>query len=102
MEYRSRGLFESTIWITLNALLWVGIIGIAWNLLKPGGWLFQFLGVIADNQPTSFYYLAVGILGLLSGKHWLDQMNPNAVSNLLSFGCAFAGSVFILRLLLPL
>jgi hypothetical protein len=102
MEYRSRGRFEATIRVTLIALLWVGIIGIAWNMFKPRGWLFQFIGTIVDNRPTSYCYLAVGILGLLAAKYWLDELNPNAVANLLSFGCVFAGSYFILRLLLPL
>lgn len=102
MEYRSRGLFESTSWVAQNAVLWVGIIGIAWNVLKPGGWLYQLIAIVVDNQPTSFYYVGLALLGLLAGKHWLDQLNPNACFNLLSFGCACAGSFFILRLLLPL
>lgn len=101
MEYRSRGLIASTIWVALNALLWVGVVGIAWHLFKPGGWLFQFIAIVVDYQPTSFYYLAVGMLGLLAGKQWLDDLNPNALSNLIGFICAFAGSYFILRLLLP-
>ena len=102
MEYRSKIRFESTISATSNVLLWVGVIGIAWNLFKPAGWLFRLIGIIVDDRPTSFYYLAVGMLGLLAGKHWLDELNPNAVSNLLTLGCAFAGSYFVLRLLLPL
>ena len=102
MEYRSRGQLESAIWVMLKALLWVGIIEIAWNLLKPGGWLFQIIGMVIDNQPTSYYYVAAGMLGTFTGKYLLDQINPNAASNLLVFICAFAGSYFILHLMLPL
>lgn len=102
MEYRNRGVMEAAVWVMLRALLWVGVAGIAWDLLKPGGWLFQFIGLVMDNQPTSIYYLTVGVLGLLAGKYWLDEMNPNASLHFLVFTCAFAGSYFILRLVLPL
>jgi hypothetical protein len=101
MEYRSRGLFATTIWGTLDALLWVGVIGISYNVFKPNGWSYQFVEIIMENQPTSYYCLAAGLLALLVGKRWLDTLNPNAVHQLLSLGCSFAGSYFIIRLLLP-
>ena len=102
MEYRAKGHFEWLTWLLLNGLMWVGVIGIAWNLLKPGGWLFWIIDLIARNQPTSFYYLAVGVLGLLAGKIWLDHVDPRAFYNLLTAAGAFAGTFFILSLLLPL
>jgi hypothetical protein len=102
MEYRAKGHFESLAWLLQNGLMWVGVIGIAWNLLKPGGWLFWIIDLIASNQPTSFYYLAVGVLGLLAGKVWLDSIDPRAFYNLLTAAWAFAGTFFILSLLLPL
>lgn len=102
MEYRAKGHFEWLTWLLLNGLMWVGVIGIAWNLLKPGGWLFWIIDLIARNQPTSFYYLAVGVLGLLAGKIWLGNIDPRAFYNLLTVTWAFAGTFFILSLLLPL
>jgi hypothetical protein len=102
MEYRSKGYFESLSWLLLNALMWVGAIGIAWRLLKPGGWLFWIIDLIARDRPASFYYLAVGVLGLLAAKVWLDHIDPRAFYNLLTVSCAFAGTFFILSLVLPL
>ncbi len=102
MEYRAKGQFESLTWLLLNGLKWAGVVGIAWNLLKPGGWLFWIMDLITRNQPTSFYYLAVGGLGLLAGKTWLDNIDPRAFYDLLTVIWAFAGTFFILSLLLPL
>lgn len=102
MEFRSRGVFESAIWVTLRALLLVGIAGIAWNMFKPGGWLFQLIALIMDNQPTSLYFLAAAVAAVAAAKSWLDAWHPHACANLLTFVCAFAGSYFILRQLLPL
>jgi hypothetical protein len=102
MQYRSKGGFESALWATQCALLSIGIVGIAWNLLKPGGWLYWLIAIIADNRPTSFYYLALAATGLLVGTLWLNQVKPGVIANLLTFACAFAGTYFILRLLLSL
>jgi hypothetical protein len=102
MEYRAKAQFESLTWLLLNGLVWVGVIGIAWNLLKPGGWLYWIIDLVVGNQPVSFYYIAVGVLGLLAGKIWLDNIDPRAFYNLLTASWAFAGTFFILSLLLPL
>lgn len=102
MQFRSRGGFESVLWATQWALLSIGIVGIAWNLLKPEGWLSWLIGMVEENQPTSFYYLALAAIGLLAGTHLLNQTRPGAIPNLLTFVCAFAGTYFILRLVLPL
>ena len=102
MEYRAKGHFESLTGLLLNGLMWIGIIGIAWKLLKPGGWLFWLIDFIARDQPTGFYYLAVGVLGLLAGKFWLDNIAPRAFQHLLTAICAFAGTFFVLSLMLPL
>ena len=102
MEYRARGQFESLTGLLLKGLMWVGVVGIAWNLLKPGGWLFRIIDLIARNQPLSFYYLAVGVLGLIAGKILLDIIDRRAFYDLLIVTCAFAGTFFILSLLLPL
>lgn len=100
MEYRAKNHFESLTWLLMNGLVWVGVIGVAWNVLKPGGWLHWIIDLIVRDQPTSFYYLAVGVLGLLAGKVWLDNIDPRAFYNLLSAVWAFAGTFFILSLLL--
>ncbi len=102
MEYRAKDHFESLTWLLMNCLMWVGVIGIAWNLLKPGGWLFWIIDLIERNQPASFYYLAVGVLGLLAGKVWLDSVDPRASYHLLTAVCAFAGTFFVLSMVLPL
>lgn len=103
MEYRTRGgPFEMLTWGLLNGLMWVGIAAVAWNLFKPGGWLFWIIDLVASNQPKSFYYLIVGAIGLLAGKVWLDNVHPNACANLLTVVWAFAGTYFVLRLLLPI
>lgn len=102
MRYQSRGPFASVLWATQYALLSIGVVGVAWNLLKPGGWLYWLIAVIADNRPTSLYYLALAGAGLLAGMLRLNQAKPGALFNLLTFTCAFAGTYFILRLLLPL
>ena len=102
MEYRAKNHFELLTWLVLNSLMWVGVVGIAWNLLKPGGWLFRIIDLIVGNQPASFYYLGVGLLGLLAGKTWLDSIDPRAFYHLLTVTSAFAGTFFILSLLLPL
>ena len=102
MEYRRRDYFESTTWLVLNGLVWVGVAGIAWNVLKPGGWLYSIIDLIVREQPASFYYLGVGVVGLAAGKIWLDNLDPRAFRNLLTAIWAFAGTFFILSLLLPL
>jgi hypothetical protein len=99
MEFRDKGLFESTTWVLLRALQYIGILSIAWNLLKPTGWLSFLIEILAANRPTSYYYLGAGALMLLAGKSWLDSLGPNAVANLLAAGGGFAGSYFVLRLL---
>ncbi len=102
MQYRENRHFESLSRLLLSGLTWVGVIGIAWNLLKPGGWLFRIIDLVMVNQPAGFYYLAVGALGLLAGKVWLDRIDPRAFYNLLAAIWACEGTFFILRLLLPL
>ena len=100
MEYRVKAHFESLTWLLMNGLTWAGVIGIAWNLLKPGGWLSWIIDLVGANQPTSFYYLSVGLLGLLASKIWLDSIDPSAFYSLLTASSAFAGTFFILSLLL--
>lgn len=102
MEYRAKGYLDWLSWLLLNSLMWTGAVGVAWNLLKPGGWLYWGLDLIESNQPTSFYYLAVGVLGMIAGKYWLDSIDPRAFYHLLSAVGAFAGTFFILSLLLRL
>lgn len=102
MGYRTKGHFESLTWLLLNGLMWVGVAGFAWHLVKPGGWLYRIFDLVVREQPTSFYYLAIGALGLFAGKIWLDSIDPRAIYNLLTASCAFAGTLFILSLLLPL
>ncbi len=99
MKYRTRGNFEALIWLLLRALTWVGIAGIAWNLFKPGGWLYRCLALIEDHQPTSYYYAVAAIFGVFAAKHYLDQAHPNVFSNLLTVLWAFAGTFFILHAL---
>ncbi len=72
MEYREDGRFESLTQLVLNGLMWVVVIGIAWNLLKPDEWLFWIIDLVVRNQPASFCYLAVGVSGLLACKVSLD------------------------------
>ena len=102
MQYREQGQFESLSQLLLSGHAWVGVIGIAWNLLKPGGWLYRIIDLVMLNQPAGFYYLAIGVLGLLAGKVWLDRIDPRAFYNLLAATWACAGTFFILHLLLPL
>lgn len=102
MEYRAKIHAESLPWLLFNGLTWTGVIGIAWNLLKPDGWLSWIIDAMVRNQPTSIYYLAIGVLGLLAGKVWLDNIDPHAFYGLLTAAAAFAGTFFILSLLLPL
>ena len=102
MEYRAKNHFELLTWVLLNGLIWIGFAGVAWSLLKPGGWLFWFIDLVASNQPASFYYIAVGALGLLAGKIWLDHVDPRAFANLATAACAFPGTFFILSLMLSL
>jgi hypothetical protein len=102
MEYRAKGRFELLSYLLLNGLVWVGVAGIAWNLLKPAGWLYRFIDLLINGQPASLYYAGVGALALLAGKAWLDSIDRRAVRYALSASCAFAGTLFILRLVLPL
>ena len=102
MEYRAKGSFEWLNGLLLNGLMWTGVIGIAWHLLKPGGWLYWILDQIEQNQPASFYYFGVGILAALAAKFWLDSLAPRAFYHLLVVTGAFAGTFFILSLLLRL
>lgn len=100
MEYRAQDHLDSLTRLLLVVLMWVGGAGIAWNLFRPGGWLYWIFDLIARNQPVSYYYLAVGALGLLAGKILLDNVYPRAFYDLLTVACAFAGTFFILSLLL--
>jgi hypothetical protein len=102
MEYRSRGQFEVLTRVVLDSLKWAGVIGVAWNLLKPGGWLLSIVNTIAENQPMSVYYLVLGVIAVFSCKVWLDNVHPRAFSRLLGFAWALAGVFSILRLLQPL
>lgn len=79
-----------------------GVTRIAWNLLRPRGWLYWIVDLIGRNQPTSLYCLGVGVLGLISGKFWLDRIGPHAVDHLRVAIGTFAGTFYILILLLQL
>ena len=100
MEYRVKGSLEWLTWLLLNCLMWTGVGCIAWNLLRPRGWLYWIVDLIGRNQPTSFYCLGVGVLGLIAGKFWLDSIGPHAVYHLLMAIGTFAGTFYILILLL--
>jgi hypothetical protein len=102
MEYRAKASLEWLTWLLLNCLIWTGFACVAWNLLKPGGWLYWILDLIVRNQPTSFYYLGVGVFGAIAGKFWLDSIGPHVFHHLLMAIGAFAGTCYILRLLLEL
>jgi hypothetical protein len=102
MEYRAKDNFESLTRPLINGLMWIGVIGIFWNLFKPGGWLLWIIDVIMHNQPYSLYYISVGVLGVIAAKVWLDTVDPAAFYSLLTAAWAFAGTFFILSLLLPL
>ena len=102
MEYRENNYFDSIAWRLQVCLMWVGIMGIAWKLFKPGGWFFWSVDLFLREQPDSYYYLAVGIAALVTLKKWIDAIDPQATRNLLSALCAFAGTLFILSLFLPL
>jgi hypothetical protein len=102
MEYRAKNHVDTLAWLLLNGLMWIGAAGIAWHLFKPGGWLFWAIDRILSDQPTGFYYLGLGIIGALGAKFGLDSIAPRLFQNLLGAGCAFAGTLFILGLLLPL
>ena len=102
MQYKTRSVFESAVWAKQYALLTIGVVGLAWSLFKPGGWLYWLIALIAEHQPTSYYYLALALASLLAGTLWLNHAKPGVIPNVLSFGCAFAGTYFILLLLLPL
>jgi len=41
MQYREDGRLESLTQLPLMSLIGAGVIGIAWNLFAPGGWLFR-------------------------------------------------------------
>jgi len=101
MQYRSRGGIDSALWIMQHLLLSIGIVGVAWDLLKPEGWLYWLIDMIEANRPDSFYYLALAITGLFVASLWLNRAKPGAIANLMAFGWAFAGTYFILRVLLP-
>jgi hypothetical protein len=102
MEYRERNHIESLTRVLLHGLMWLGAIGIAWKSLKPAGWLFWLIDFAVRNEPASYYYFAIGALGILAGKFWLDSVAPRAFYHLLTAICAFAGTMFILGLMLPL
>jgi hypothetical protein len=102
MKYQAQSQFDPRTWLLLNGLIWVGVTGAAWNLLKAGGWLTRVIDFIVRNQTSSFYCLAIGVLGLLAGKIWLDDIGPRAIHNLLAATWAFTGTFFILSLLPPL
>lgn len=99
MEYKEKGSLERLTWLLLNCLMWTGFAWVVWNLLKPGGWLYLILDLIALNQPTSLYYLGYGALGLFAGVFWLDRIGSHAVHHLLMTIGAFAGICYILSLL---
>lgn len=101
MQYRSRGGIDSALWVMQQLLLSIGIVGVAWDLLKPEGWLYWLIETIEVHRPASLYYLALAIAGLFATTLWLNQAKPGVVSNLMAFGWAFAGTYFILRVLLP-
>lgn len=102
MEYRAKSHFDALTWLLLNGLMWIGAAGLAWHLFKPGGWLFWAIERILNDQPTSYYFLGLGALGLIAAKAGLDSIDPRLFQNLVTAGCAFAGTLFILGTLLPI
>lgn len=102
MLYPARNRFDRLTALLSHALMWVGIAGIAWYSLKPAGWLYQFIDLVLRELPVSLYYLGLGALALLAAKAWLDSIDRRAVGYALSASCAFAGTLFILHLVLPL
>ena len=101
MEFRARRQPNPIVSMLLYSVVWVGVLSIAWKLLKPHGWLYAAIDLILQNEPTGFYYLGIAVLGVLAVKYWLDSIGPNAFRTALITVCAFAGSFSILSLLLP-
>ena len=101
MEYRARRPLHTIVSMLLYGVVWIGVLNIAWNLFKPRGWLSWLVDFIRDNQPTSFYYLGLAILGVFAGKYLLDSIGPDAFRIAMTMLCAFVGTFFILSLFLP-
>jgi hypothetical protein len=102
MEYREKGLLDSISSILLNGLLWVGFFGVSWNLLKPGGWVYWIADLAVRHQPASYYYIGLGTIAVIAAKIWLDSIDRRAIFHLLHAFGAFAGTFYILSLLLRL
>ena len=102
MEYRAKRQLNPVVSLLLYGVVWVGVLGIAWNLFKPQGWLSWAIDLILSNETTGIYYLAVAALAVFAAKYWLDSIGPYAFRATLIMICAFAGTIFIMGLLLPL
>ena len=101
MQYRASRDPNRVVSLMLYAVVLIGALRIVWNLFKPDGWLLWAIDLFLGAQPNGLYYFALACAGVFAMKFWLDTIGPNAVRNALIMLCAFAGSFYLLGILLP-
>ena len=78
MEQGTGGLIADALSIALICLVMLGVAGVLYKALAPGGWLTMALDQIWNKNPWLVWLIGFGsAASLAAGKWWLDR-NPGA------------------------
>ena len=78
MEQGASGLIADALSIALICLVMLGVAGVLYKALAPGGWLTMALDQIWSKNPWLVWLIGFGsAASLAAGKWWLDR-NPGA------------------------
>jgi hypothetical protein len=101
MEQGASGLIADALSIALICLVMLGVAGVLYKALAPGGWLTMALDQIWSKNPWLVWLIGFGsAASLAAGKWWLDR-NPGAGrrSEALVYALMALGLFFFFKLL---
>jgi hypothetical protein len=101
LEQGAGGVIADALGIALICLVMLGVAGVLYKALAPGGWLTTALDEIWSNNPWLVWLIGFGsAASLAAGKWWLDRNpSPGLRSEAVVYALMALGLFFFFKLL---